>query len=92
MKLYPINESKPVFSHQFQVNDPKKNNFIPGDVAPESGIYMVIHSHECRPSHSVTVLWGEIFPECSKCGDEVSFQPVISAVHVREHDLFVELS
>jgi hypothetical protein len=89
MKLYQFSDKK-TFAPEFQGNETMQKSFCPGDVAPESGIYMVIHSLDCQMSHSVTVLWGETFPACGECGDEVRFESAISAIHVREHDLFVD--
>lgn len=68
------------------------NTLRPGDTAPVSGVYVVIHSQECQASHTVTVLAGEILPSCSTCSEAVRFQPTISALHVREHPRFTRYS
>lgn len=49
-----------------------------GQKIPDSGIYRVIH-REHRLPHEVTLLAGETFPRCSKCGTEVEFE-LIKAV------------
>jgi len=69
-----------------------KSTLRPGDTAPVSGLYVVIHSEDCQESHTVTVLSGEILPSCSACSEAVRFQPTISALHVREHPLFIRIS
>jgi len=69
-----------------------KNTLRPGDTAPVSGLYVVIHSEDCQVSHTVTVLSGEILPICSGCSEAVRFQPTISAPHVGEHPLFTRYS
>ena len=45
---------------------------------PQSGIYKVTHSRHRLP-HEVTLLAGEAFPRCSRCGDNVQFQIVAPA-------------
>lgn len=44
-------------------------------VIPVSGIYSVQHSAHRLP-HEVTLLKGELFPKCQKCGDAVTFEMV----------------
>ena len=43
-----------------------------GEAIPASGIYTVIHK-EHRLPHQVTLLKGETFPRCAKCGNLVEF-------------------
>jgi DNA-binding NarL/FixJ family response regulator len=43
-----------------------------GQAIPESGIYTVFHEQHRLP-HAVTLLEGETFPRCAKCGDLVEF-------------------
>ena len=43
-----------------------------GEPIPESGIYKVSHS-EHRLPHEVTLLHGQRFPRCEKCGELVKF-------------------
>jgi len=47
--------------------------FNTGAVIPASGIYSVRHLAHRLP-HEVTLLKGEIFPKCQKCGDAVTFK------------------
>ena len=47
--------------------------FRPLEVIPESGIYCVYHAGH-RLSHEVTLLRGELFPECNGCGRSVHFE------------------
>ena len=49
-----------------------------GQSIPTSGIYTVVHVTH-RPSHQVTLLVGEAFPRCAKCGDGVEFELVKAA-------------
>jgi YjzC-like protein len=43
-----------------------------GEAIPTSGIYTVVHE-EHRLPHEVTLLKGETFPRCAKCGNLVKF-------------------
>jgi hypothetical protein len=70
------------------MSEASPRSYRPGDKAVVSGIYVVIHSRSCEASHSVTIVQGEFLPSCLGCSDAVRFQPLISAVHVREHPLF----
>jgi hypothetical protein len=60
--------------------------FKPGHIAPESGIYSISHDpqHADMP-HEVTVLKGRRFPTCRHC-KEISFVLVHAAKHVHEVD------
>src|SRR5690348_13465694 len=42
--------------------------FRPGEVAPESGVYKVMHQRH-RESHFATLFQGERFPSCVQCGE-----------------------
>jgi hypothetical protein len=55
----------------------------PGETAPESGVYRVIHAAH-RPEHLVTMIKGEQLPVCSHCSDEVRFQLLEAAGTVHE--------
>jgi hypothetical protein len=74
------------------MSEASPRSYRPGDTAAVSGIYVAIHARSCQASHSVTVVQGEILPSCVGCSDTVRFEPVISAVHVREHPLFGSIS
>jgi hypothetical protein len=52
-----------------------RGRFKTGTVIPASGIYSIRHSAHRLP-HEVTLLKGEIFPKCQKCGDAVTFKLV----------------
>jgi CheY-like chemotaxis protein len=62
--------------------------FSPGQIAPFSGIYLVIHDR-CHPErHYATVLYGDVFPPCATCTSAVRFELALSAVYVRAHPFF----
>jgi len=48
------------------------SRFVPGAVAPRSGVYRV-HHYAHRMPHLVTVIKGMTFPECQRGGDKVRF-------------------
>ncbi len=52
-----------------------------GSTVPESGIYRVFHEQHRLP-HEVTLLHGQKFPSCEKCGTAVEFELVKSAPHI----------
>src|SRR5438105_203086 len=52
---------------------PERRKFSSGEAVPTSGIYKVTHA-EHRLPHEVTVLSGQIFPPCAKCGNAVIFR------------------
>ena len=52
---------------------PERRRFLSGEAVPQSGIYKVAHSQHRLP-HEVTVLSGQIFPPCAKCGNAVIFK------------------
>jgi len=58
--------------------------FRPGQIVPESGIYRIAHDqqHADMP-HEVTVIKGRRFPTCRHCKG-ISFELVRSAHHVGE--------
>jgi CheY-like chemotaxis protein len=45
----------------------------PGDKAPCSGVYQSSHCRHRAP-HFVSVLKGEVFPACKRCGDQVRYR------------------
>ena len=49
--------------------------FRAGEPILESGIYRVFHG-EHRMAHEVTLLRGELFPECKTCGSIAHFELV----------------
>jgi CheY-like chemotaxis protein len=65
-----------------------RNIFSPGDTAPSSGIYRVIHGSCDLERHYVTAIYGEVFPQCLKCSSAVRFELRLSAVHLSAHPMF----
>jgi hypothetical protein len=58
--------------------------FQTGALAPETGIYRVVHvSH--RLPHEVVILKGERFPRCAKCNHAVLFDLVHAAPDLYQH-------
>ena len=49
-----------------------------GAIAPETGIYRVVHVAHRLP-HEVVILKNDRFPRCSKCSDAVLFRLVHAA-------------
>ena len=47
--------------------------FHPGDRAQTTGIYRATHLRHRMP-HEITVLEGETFPPCKRCGENVRFE------------------
>jgi hypothetical protein len=60
----------------------------PGDKAPRSGIYKVVHGAGHQDEHEVTVVKGETFPPCKHCGTHPRFSVVTGAHHVHGHEHF----
>lgn len=63
-----------------------KDEYKPGDRAPVSGIYYVIHDkldgEDHALSHEVTAIAGTEFPPCRLCGGEVRFRLHLAAERV----------
>jgi hypothetical protein len=59
--------------------------FRNGQTIPESGIYRVSHS-EHRLPHEVTLLRNQPFPDCAKCGEEVTFEAIRLAPQLSARD------
>lgn len=63
------------------------NAHKPGETAPTSGIYTVVHAGH-RRDHEVTAIQGEEFPLCRVCQGNVNFYPTHPASHLtRDFDL-----
>jgi hypothetical protein len=62
-------------------------HYTTGKEIPQSGIYRVIHKQHRLP-HQVTLMKGEIFPRCLKCGDLVEFELIqpVDSEHPRTSD------
>jgi hypothetical protein len=54
---------------------PAKKSYKSSDKVPVGGIYKVSHA-EHRVPHEVTLLAGQIFPPCARCGNQVTFQVI----------------
>ena len=77
---------------QLVQSKPSKSKFRVGAAIPATGIYRVFHlSH--RANHDVTLLKGEKFPPCNKCGDDVYFELVreVPAIDGKDYDFKVRL-
>ena len=60
--------------------------YRPGQVVPESGIYRITHDpHHADMPHEVTVIRGRRFPTCRHCRG-ITFELVHAAKHVGEVD------
>lgn len=56
--------------------------YRPGDRAEVTGVYRASHLRHRMP-HELTVLDGESFPECKKCGDKVRFELIHAAPRLK---------
>jgi len=78
--------------NSFRRNEPagfaRRSIFSPGDTAPFSGIYHVIHDRCDLERHYVVAIYGDVFPSCLKCASAVRFELRVSTVHVNAHPLF----
>jgi len=63
-------------------------DFKPGEKAPQSGLYTVIHDQKHRQNHEITCIHGNRFPPCNHCGDHVRFRIKTVAKHIKEHESF----
>jgi len=66
--------------------------FHPGDSAGTTGVYRAIHLRHRMP-HELTVLEGETFPACKKCGGKVKFELLHAAPRLKgDLDLMMAMS
>jgi hypothetical protein len=65
------------------------SRFVPGAIAPRSGVYRV-HHYAHRLPHLVTVIKGTILPECKRCGAKVRFVPMVAAEPIEADADFAE--
>ena len=65
------------------------SRFVPGSIAPRSGVYRV-HHYAHRMPHLVAVTAGTILPECKHCGDRVRFAPMIAAEAINKDADFLD--
>jgi hypothetical protein len=56
--------------------------YKPGDKAPTSGVYRVIHDHNHRQPHEITMVASHTFPPCAHCGHGVRYQLVRRTEHL----------
>lgn len=61
----------------------RKRRYRPGEAAPVSGIYEVVHSDH-RRAHEILILAHDLFPECRYCRTAVRFQLLVPLWHARE--------
>jgi hypothetical protein len=54
------------------------SRFVPGAIAPRSGVYRVFH-YAHRIPHLVSIAAGTVLPECKRCTDKVRFVPMVAA-------------
>ncbi len=59
-----------------------------GVIAPETGIYRVVHSMHRLP-HEVVILRGQRFPKCQLCMDSVLFELVHRAPDLFRHTTYI---
>jgi len=57
--------------------------FKPGEIVPQSGIYRITHDPSHTDPHEVTVIEGRRFPPCHNCKG-VRFELVHAARHIDE--------
>lgn len=70
---------------------PRRYRFRVGSAVPVSGIYRAVHGDH-RLAHEVTLISGQCFPRCRKCGDSVYFELVREApIATRDLNFRVEL-
>ena len=58
-----------------------KTLYAPGDFAPVTGIYAVVHSAH-RAEHRVVAIRGEHFPPCRKCRNLVRYSLALASEYV----------
>ena len=64
------------------------SRFVPGAIAPRSGVYRV-HHYAHRMPHLVTITAGAVLPQCRRCGDKVRFAPMIAAESINQDVDFI---
>ena len=62
--------------------------FEAGEECKRSGIYRVLHDPNHADEHEVTCVFGQTFPCCKHCGDDVRFVLEHAAVHIDSHEHF----
>ena len=64
---------------------PEQNVYLPGELAPVSGIYRVEHLRGHRDAHLAVIIRGEELPTCRTCKEQVTYTVVQMTSHVT-HD------
>ena len=59
--------------------------FRPGELAPVTGIYLVRHNPQHRPSHEAVIVRGETLPSCRTCKSRIIYEVLRTASHIT-HD------
>lgn len=62
--------------------NPEQSVLSPGELAPVSGIYRVVHLSGHREPHLAVIIRGEQLPSCRTCKGNVRFAVVQMASHV----------
>jgi hypothetical protein len=55
---------------------------------PLQAFYKRVHAGQHVSPHYVTAVFGDTFPPCVDCSDNVRFELALSAVHVKAHPQF----
>ena len=59
-----------------------RRTYRPGDLAPVSGIYRVVHAGRHREPHQAIVIRGEQLPPCRTCRAMVTFEVIHPVSHI----------
>jgi hypothetical protein len=57
--------------------------YKPGDKAPDSGIYKVVHDRNHKQPHEITMIKGKEFPPCPGCTSGPQYTLVRKTEHLR---------
>lgn len=60
----------------------------PGEKIVRSGIYRVIHLSDHALEHHVTCIFGNAFPSCNGCGENVRFKLLAYAQDIESNENF----
>lgn len=63
---------------------PTERSFRPGETAPVSGTYRVVHLGH-RGDHRVLIIRGDEFPGCRRCQQAVRFE-LVEGIDYAAHD------
>jgi hypothetical protein len=50
-----------------------REQYTPGQIAPVSGVYTIVHHRGHRDDHDVVVISGDEFPACRECKGNVRY-------------------